>query len=231
MTGERQGRSVFSALIERRYRLQFEKAFLWLRRMKIAGAASCLLLLAAHVFAGDRTMVNESGALNPPRFELAAESGYLFGVFGNPDSYEIAPEFVTGRVRWGVIDNDSWLRGYNQFCLTFLAEPIIRGIENHYFGINFGGRYNFVRSNSRFAPYASGGLGLGWIDSHPDQRGSQGQDFTFNILSALGISYQLDDHWKVDVGILYQHLSNGGQTDPNPSLNLLGPQVGVTYSF
>jgi hypothetical protein len=35
----------------------------------------------------------------------------------------------------------------------------------------------------------------------------------------------------VDVGALYQHLSNGGQTDPNPSLNLFGPQVGVTYSF
>jgi Lipid A 3-O-deacylase (PagL) len=41
----------------------------------------------------------------------------------------------------------------------------------------------------------------------------------------------VNDHWKVDVGALYQHLSNGGQTDPNPSLNLFGPQVGVTYSF
>jgi len=30
---------------------------------------------------------------------------------------------------------------------------------------------------------------------------------------------------EVDVGALYQHLSNGGQTDPNPSLNLFGPQV------
>ena len=30
----------------------------------------------------------------------------------------------------------------------------------------------------------------------------------------------------MEVGALYQHLSNGGQTDPNPSLNLFGPQVG-----
>jgi len=37
--------------------------------------------------------------------------------------------------------------------------------------------------------------------------------------------------WKIDIGVLYQHLSNGGQTDPNPSLNLIGPQIGVTYSF
>ena len=194
----------------------------------ILGLAFCTQSIFA---GGEGAMANESGILNPPRFEVAAESGYLFGVGGNPDSYEIAPEFLTGRVRWGVVDNDSWLRGYNQFCLTFLAEPIIRGVENHYFGLNFGGRYNFVQPNCRLIPYAFGGLGLGWIDSHPDMRGSQGQDFTFNILSALGLSYQLDEHWKVDVEVLYQHLSNGGQTDPNPSLNLLGPQVGLTYSF
>ena len=72
---------------------------------------------------------------------------------------------------------------------------------------------------------------MGWIDSHPDIPGGQGQDFTFNILSAAGISYIVDDHWKLDVGALYQHLSNGGQTDPNPSLNFFGPQVGVSYSF
>jgi opacity protein-like surface antigen len=80
-------------------------------------------------------------------------------------------------------------------------------------------------------PYISGGLGLGWIDSHPEIPGGQGQDFTFNILTAAGISYSVNNHWKVNVGALYQHLSNGGQTDPNPSLNLFGPQVGVTYSF
>jgi hypothetical protein len=35
----------------------------------------------------------------------------------------------------------------------------------------------------------------------------------------------------VNVGVLYQHLSNAGLTDPNPSLNLIGPQIGATYSF
>src|SRR6266496_3959433 len=104
-------------------------------------------------------------------------------------------------------------------------------IENHYFGLNFGMRYNFVRPGSRFVPYFSGGLGLGWIDSRPEIRGAQGQDLTFNILTAAGISYKMTEHWKLNAGILYQHLSNGGQTDPNPSLNLLGPQVGLSCSF
>jgi opacity protein-like surface antigen len=129
------------------------------------------------------------------------------------------------------VQSDNWLRGYNQFYVSAMAEPIFRGIENHYFGLNFGMRYNFVRPGSRLVPYFSGGLGLGWIDSRPEIRDAQGQDFTFNILTAAGISYKMTEHWKLDAGILYQHLSNGGQTDPNPSLNLLGPQVGLSYSF
>ena len=196
-----------------------------------------LALLIQSLFAGsgDLTSATSTERLDPPRFEVAFQSSYLLGVFGNPDSYEIAPQFITGRVRWFVNDTPQgawdWTRGYNQFCLTLMAEPIIRGVENHYFGVNFGGRYNFVRPYWRIVPYFSGGLGLGWIDSHPDMVGSQGQDFTFNILTGAGFSYQIDEHWKVDAGILYQHLSNGGQTDPNPSLNLIGPQIGVSYSF
>ena len=76
-----------------------------------------------------------------------------------------------------------------------------------------------------------GGVGAGFIDSNSQVFGAQGQDFTFNILTAAGVSYKVNDHWKATAGVLYQHLSNGGQTDPNPSLNLLGPQLGLTYSF
>ena len=168
---------------------------------------------------------------NPRSFELTVESGYLFGAINPPTDYQIGAEFLTARVRWGVVRSDTWLRGYHQFYVSAIAEPIFRGIENHYFGFNLGMRYNFVRPGSRLVPYISGGVGAGWIDSHPEIPGGQGQDFTFNILSAAGISYSVNDHWKINVGALYQHLSNGGQTDPNPSLNLFGPQVGVTYSF
>jgi lipid A 3-O-deacylase len=203
--------------------------------MKMPGAstACALLFVGSQAFGGIAASGVESAKeeFNPERFEVALESGYLFGFINPPRSYQIGAEFLTTRVRWGVVRSDMWLRGYNQFYISAIAEPIFRGIENHYFGLNFGMRYNFVRPGSRFVPYISGGLGLGWIDSHPEIRGGQGQDFTFNILTAAGISYKMNDHWKLNAGILYQHLSNGGQTDPNPSLNLLGPQVGATYSF
>jgi lipid A 3-O-deacylase len=201
--------------------------------MKISRAAIVLVIFlgTSRAFAGTEITNENVSALDAPRFEVALESAYLLGVFGNPNSYEIGAEFLTARVRWGAVQSDSWLRGYNQFYVSAMAEPIFRGVENHYFGLNFGVRYNFVRLGSRLVPYFSGGLGLGWIDSHPEIRGAQGQDLTFNILTAAGISYKMTEHWKLDAGILYQHLSNGGQTDPNPSLNLLGPQVGLDYSF
>jgi hypothetical protein len=43
-----------------------------------------------------------------PRFEIVAESAYLLGVFGNPNSYEIGAEFVSARIRWGAVQGESW---------------------------------------------------------------------------------------------------------------------------
>src|SRR6516225_2210899 len=104
--------------------------------MKTIGAGLfglALLLQPPLAGSGDLTSATSAERLDPPRFELAFQSAYLLGVLGNPDSYEIAPQFITGKIRWGVNDSDNWARGYNQFCLTLMAEPIIRGVENHYF--------------------------------------------------------------------------------------------------
>ncbi len=194
--------------------------------------AIAFLAVPCSLVAGVSTPVMPpNDVLDPPRFEVAFESAYLMSIANSPHDYEIAAEFLTARIRWGVNDNPGWMRGYQQFCFTTEAQGFIRGVENRYFGINFGMRYNFVQPNSRWIPFISGGLGLGWIDSNAAVGGSQGQDFTFNILSAAGLSYQISERWKVDAAFVWEHFSNGGQTDPNPSLNLLGPQLAVRYSF
>ncbi len=193
----------------------------------------CGIALAS-VEAGNEAVSPRLRALTPreaPTFEMAAETAYLWGSLANPNSYDVGAQFITARLRWGTLETDNWLRGYNQVYFLAMAQPFFRGPENFYYGISVGLRYNFVQPGSRFVPYMSGGVGLGWIDSHADVRGAQGQDFTFNILSAVGVSYQVNDKLKVSVGALYEHFSNAGQTDPNPSLNLFGPQVGLTYSF
>jgi lipid A 3-O-deacylase len=182
--------------------------------------------------ASDRLSTHfSSETVNAPNFEVATETAYMCGIIGNPNSYEVAAQFFTARWRWGVIERDSWLQGYNQVYAIFMVEPIVRGPEDFYYGISLGFRYNFAKPGARFVPYVSGGVGLGWLDSHANIYGAQGQDFTFNILTATGVSYQVNDHLKLNAGILYQHFSNGGQTDPNPSVNLLGPQIGATCTF
>lgn len=208
------------------------------RRLSSALAAGALLLSAAGASAGEtethgaQETVAATDAVAAPHFEFSAESAYLLSIAGNPNSYEIGAQFLTGRMRWGVNNDDgSFFRGYNQVYALALAEPIFRGPENHYFGISLGLRHVFVRPGSRLQFYTSAGVGLGWIDSTDEFRQGQGQDFTFNILSAGGLEYRVNERFKIEAGILYQHLSNGGQTDPNPSLNLLGPQVGATFSF
>jgi hypothetical protein len=166
-----------------------------------------------------------------PSFEMATETAYMLGIINNPNSYEIATQFITARWRFGPVYPEGLFRGYNQFYLSGVAEPILRGPENFYYGISIGLRYNFLLRGSRFIPYVSGGVGLGWIDSHANVNGAQGQDFTFNVVSAAGVAYRINDRWKANLGLVFEHLSNGGQTDPNPSLNLLGPQIGLTCSF
>lgn len=193
-----------------------------------------LLFSASFAQAGTEAVNRHLGGMSElvaPSFEVAAETAYMWGSIANPNSYEIGAQFLTARWRWGTIESDGFMRGYNQVYFLLMGEPIFRGPETRYFGISAGFRYNFVQPGWRIVPYISGGVGLGWIDSHADIFGAQGQDFTFNILSAAGVSYRVNDHWKLQVGALYQHLSNGGQTDPNPSLNLFGPQLGVTYNF
>ena len=188
--------------------------------------------MAPLAFAGTDRSVSSTVSQEPPPFDFAVETAYLFGAINPPANYEISANFLTARIRWGnYLDRTGFFRGYNQVYLSFVAEPIIRGIENHYFGMNLGLRYNFVWPGSRIVPYFSGGLGLGFIDSQPERFGGQGQDFTFNILSSAGLSYQFSDRFSGQLGVLYQHLSNAGQTDPNPSLNLFGPQIGFMFSF
>lgn len=201
-----------------------------MKRLCFAGLIFIALLNVARGGSESAT-VRTTDDLDAPRFEISTESSYLLGIIGNPNSYEIGAQFLTGRIRWGAVHSDGWLRGFNQVYLLAMAEPIFRGPENYYFGISTGLRYNFVRPGARLIPYVSGGVGAGFIDSHANVFGAQGQDFTFNILTAAGVAYKMNEHWRANIGVLYQHLSNGEQTDPNPSLNLLGPQLGINYSF
>lgn len=202
-----------------------------------------VVLLVAYAFAvpahaGSEAVssrLRSNGELDAPTFEVAGAATYMLGVFGNPHNYEITGAMIEGRVRWGAIHSDGFMRGYNQVYFQGPGQSFVRGLENHYFGINAGFRYNFIQPGWRLQPFVSGGVGLGAVDATKEYTaGALGQNFTFNIQSTIGAAYKLDDHWKLTAAILYQHLSNAGLSEPerpNSSLNTLGPQIGATYSF
>ncbi len=169
--------------------------------------------------------------VNAPNFEVATETAYMCGIIGNPNSYEVAAQFFTARWRWGVVERDSWLQGYNQVYAIFMVEPISRGPENFYYGISLGFRYNFAKPGARFVPYVSGGVGLGWIDSHAEYLRRPGTGFHLQHFNRDRRLLPGERSFETQCRNSLPAFSNGGQTDPNPSVNLLGPQIGATYTF
>ena len=114
--------------------------------------------------------------------------------------------------------------------LTLLAESIYSGPETHYFGFAARPSLEWWPESEKYYFYFSPGGGVGTLDSRGVE-GGQGQDFTLNILVDGGIGIFLNDQTALKLGVQYHHFSNGGQTEPNPGLNLLGPQLGVSVFF
>jgi hypothetical protein len=63
---------------------------------------------------------------------------------------------------------------------------------------------------------------------------SQGQDFCFSFEIGIGVRIPVMDQLSVNVGAMYQHISNGGLSEPeheNVGLDSIGPTLSVTWAF
>ncbi len=68
-------------------------------------------LCAPLVQAGNEAVsrnLRDPSKLEAPTLEIAAESSYLWGSLANPNSYEVAAQFLTARLRWGTIQREGW---------------------------------------------------------------------------------------------------------------------------
>lgn len=144
--------------------------------------------------------------------------------------YRMAPALLT-------LKSPGWMHwplGSGTFCIrntaTVIAEPIFGGPETHYFGLALRPSFEWWRGDERLSFYFSPGGGVGAIDSR-GVKGGQGQDFTLNILASAGVGWKVADRVSLRTGVLFQHLSNGGQTNPNPGLNAIGPELALSFSF
>lgn len=116
----------------------------------------------------------------------------------------------------------------NKFSL--LIEPIAKGPESLYLGLSAAPSIEYWFLDSKACWFTSVGGGAGFIDS-TDVPGGQGRDLTLNWYATMGVRYYLKPAFAISAGAFFQHLSNGGATDPNPGLDALGPILGVSWAF
>jgi lipid A 3-O-deacylase len=162
---------------------------------------------------------------------LDFETGVLLRVTNETSAdYVVLPQMISLRTpdhfRFELGPGELTLRSR----LTLLVEPIVQGPEDIYVGWSGSPSIEYWWPARRACVFASAGGGFGWINSG-DEPGGQGQDFTYNWFASSGLRYYLRPTLALSVGVMFQHWSNRGATDPNPGLDAFGPIIGITWHF
>ena len=176
-----------------------------------------------------------SSAFGHPADEwaLGVETGYLSKVGNNsPLDYDIIPTQLvlhspTLFPLWQGQEGDR-LVVRNRFAL--IGESIVDGAEDYYIGFSAAPSLEYWFPNEQTALFFAIGGGAGFTNAG-DTFGGQGQDFTLNWFAQSGLRQQLNEHTALVIGAYFTHHSNGGQTDPNPGIDVLGATIGLSWSF
>jgi lipid A 3-O-deacylase len=162
---------------------------------------------------------------------LSVERGLLWQVGKSTDlSYRLAPTELSWRSResfgWQLLSGRLSVRNR----LTLMGTWIEQGPESHYVALSASPSIEWWNRRGRWGAYSGAGGGFGWLDSQ-GVRGGQGQDFTLNWFARAGIEHHGSRYVRWTAGVMFQHMSNGGQTNPNPGIDALGMTLGWTWSF
>jgi hypothetical protein len=179
------------------------------------------------------SLITLASAHPTDEWEFVVESGYLQNIGNNTSlDYEIIPTQLTLRspLMWTWWENDAGAKLVVRNRFSALFETFTRGAEDYYIGLSAAPSIEYWFPSEKTSLFFSIGGGLGFTNS-TDIEGGQGQDFTFNWFSQLGIRQSLTENLSVLGGAYFVHHSNGGQTDPNPGIDALGFTVGLGWRF
>jgi lipid A 3-O-deacylase len=162
---------------------------------------------------------------------ISLETGLLWQIgTSTPLSYRLVPTQLSWRSReafgWELFSGRLTVRNR----LTLLGTWVQQGPESHYLALAASPSVEWWNRRGTWGAYSGAGGGFGWLDSQ-DVRGGQGQDFTFNWFARAGIEHIGRGGIRWSAGLMFQHLSNRGQTNPNPGIDALGATVGWAWSF
>ncbi len=162
----------------------------------------------------------------------SVETGLLWELgLSTPIAYRLVPTQISWRSReaysWSFEDGSRLVFRHR---LTLLATWFENGPESHYIAFDGSPSLEWWNRAGTTAVYGGAGGGFGWLDSQ-GVPGSQGQDFTFNWFMRAGIEHIVRRNLRLTGGIMYQHMSNAGQTNPNPGINALGFSIGCAWNY
>jgi hypothetical protein len=163
---------------------------------------------------------------------LDLESGLLWQVGHNtPLSYRLVPTQLSWRsaefMGHGFADGSRLVVRHR---LTLIATWIQSGPESHYVGVAGSPSVEWWNKSGTWSLYGGAGGGVGAIDSR-GVSGGQGQDFTLNWFARGGLEHVVSRNVRLSVGAMFHHLSNGGQTDPNPGIDAVGVTLGWSWVY
>lgn len=83
-----------------------------------------------------------------------------------------------------------------------------------------------LQSDTGIGPYGEAGIGLRYLSERYDNNGRQ-LSTRFEFASHLGAGYTFPGHWEI--GLRFQHFSNGGIRYPNSGVNFGVMRVGYRF--
>ncbi len=175
----------------------------------------------------------ETAAVRP--WETTAwnvETGVLWEIgSGTTIPYRLVPTQLSWRSRqafgWDFSDGSRLLVRHR---LTLLADWVQYGPESHYIGFSGSPSVEWWDKTGTWSLFTGSGGGLGVIDSR-GVKGGMGQDLTLNWFIRGGLEHVFAPNRRLTGGIMYQHMSNGGMTKPNPGIDALGFTFGYSWSY
>jgi hypothetical protein len=163
---------------------------------------------------------------------VSFESGLLWEIGVNtPLPYRLAPNQLCWRSRevFG-FDLASGGRLLVRHRLGLLGTWVQQGPESHYMAFTASPSIELWNRVGTWALVGGAGGGFGWLDSQGIV-GGQGQDFTLHWFGRCAVEYVTARGVHLLGGVMFQHLSNGGQTEPNPGIDAFGFTLGASWRF
>jgi len=179
------------------------------------------------------TFAAETGPQRPwETGALDLESGLLWGIGSStPLAYRLVPTQLSWRSKeflgHGFSDGSRIMVRHR---LTLIGTLIQQGPESHYLGFSGSPSLEWWDRTGAWSLFTGSGGGFGVIDSR-GLKGGQGQDFTLNWFIRGGLEHVAAKHRRFSAGFMYQHLSNGGMSNPNPGIDALGFTLGYSWAY